>query len=454
MPGYLRVSRHHVYVFRRRVPHDLSGRFPSDEVRKSLRTKDKRTAVKLARLLALRIDLLFDKVRSMPEGAGDDDDSLKVKMMVSFDLRDVGLGKMDIDYDPTKPGEQAEADRRLAEVRQLLEQRKASPASIPASRQPVAVVPSLAQLVEAFLSEREIARRADKLSTARKDRDALALFCDVAGADIPSTEISQTLAEKFEQRLMSRNLDPSTANNYMGAVSKFSSWVQGRRPEIGHKKLDFSEYRFKLNKRADEQRLAFTSEEVRSILLHQRVRESKMAEPHKFWLPYIAAYSGLRLEEMAQLNPQTDFHQVDGEVWVFDINDLDGKQLKNKTSRRLIPIHPSLIAEGILDYVVSLRQRGATCLFPKTTQRDGRLGKNAGKTVNRLIQKNIGIAGKSLHCFRHTVADLLKQARVDESFAAALLGHAHGGITYSRYGKQHPARVLLDEAVKMIDYGV
>jgi integrase len=237
----------------------------------------------------------------------------------------------------------------------------------------------------------------------------------------------------------------------MGAVSKFSAWVAGSHPELNHQSLNFRTLRFKVEKRADEQRDAFTVEEVQCVLAHADMPKFKAHEPHKFWLIWIAAHSGMRLEEIAQLDPQKDIYQDEAGVWVFDINYRDGKQLKNKVSKRVIPVHPALQAQGLLDYAAALRDQRATRLFPRTAEAEGRVGKNAGKTVNRFIQLTVGIP-KSLHSFRHTVATLLQRARVDEPVAAAMLGHRHGGITYSRYGKGYLTEVLLAEAIPHIDY--
>ena len=445
LPSYLHVSRHHVFVFRRRVPNDLRAHFNSDELRCSLRTKSKQDAVRVARAMALKTDLVFEELRAM--GKKTKDDVIQADLIYEMDFLDLGR-RIVINYDPAKAGEKEEADRRISETQALMKS-----VAIPTVAGLVtAGAPTLSAMVDAFLSENEILRRRDKPATVRKDKDALALFQQVAGRETPIRQVSQAQAIEFEQLLESRGLAPNTKNNHMGAVSKFSNWVHGRHREARHDKLDFSTLRFKVDKRADEQRAAFTVPEVKLILEDERLIEFRVPEPEKFWLPYIAAYSAMRVEEIAQLDPASDFIE-DGGVWLFDVNDENGKQLKNKTSVRKVPIHPALIKLGILTYVEELRQRGARQLFPNVRAAQGRLAKNASKTVNRFIRLQMGIA-KSLHSFRHTVATLLKQMRVEEALAAAILGHAHGGITYARYGKDHLPSVLHDEAIAKITYGL
>jgi integrase len=390
--------------------------------------------------------LVFEELRSMAQKPKE---PLRQDLVVTFDLGD--LGRVSVDYDANKPEEVAEADRQIERLAQRVGG-KGKEVDPPRQITTETGKEPLQMLVDDFLSDSEVNRRRDKAATVRKDRDALRLFVRTIGAGVAPSSLSQSHAVAFADALATTGLAANTMNNHMGAVSKFSRWIRGRRPRYAHTALDFSALRFRLEKRPDEQREAFTIEEVRRILQDTRTLEFKETAPHKFWMPYIAAYSGMRAEEIAQLDPTEDFVQIEG-ILAFDINDRGGKQLKNAASRRLVPVHPVLLSHGLHEYVARTGAQGHRRLFPHTGERDGRLAKNAAKTVNRLIQKNLGIP-KSLHSFRHTVATLLKQERVDESVAAAVLGHAHGGITYSRYGKSHLVQVLLTEAVAKIRYGL
>jgi integrase len=65
--------------------------------------------------------------------------------------------------------------------------------------------------------------------------------------------------------------------------------------------------------------------------------------------------------------------------------------------------------------------------------------------------KEVGIKKKSLHSFRHSLATKFKQALIDEGVAAAIMGHEHGGITFTRYGKSYLPDTL-KEAVEKVSY--
>jgi len=60
---------------------------------------------------------------------------------------------------------------------------------------------------------------------------------------------------------------------------------------------------------------------------------------------------------------------------------------------------------------------------------------------------------KVFHSMRHTLADTLKQAGVQEVVIAEIMGHANDSMSMSRYGKRYQPKVLLD-ALMNLDYGV
>jgi integrase len=53
------------------------------------------------------------------------------------------------------------------------------------------------------------------------------------------------------------------------------------------------------------------------------------------------------------------------------------------------------------------------------------------------------------HSLRHTVATELKSAGVASQYAAQILGHSNGNITYDRYGKSVDYQ-MLKEAIELI----
>lgn len=60
---------------------------------------------------------------------------------------------------------------------------------------------------------------------------------------------------------------------------------------------------------------------------------------------------------------------------------------------------------------------------------------------------------KVFHSMRHTLANTLKQAGVQEVVIAEIMGHANESMTMGRYGKRYQPKVLL-EAMMQLDYDV
>ena len=72
--------------------------------------------------------------------------------------------------------------------------------------------------------------------------------------------------------------------------------------------------------------------------------EKYLEDTHKqashFWIPLIGLYTGMRLEEIAQIYV-SDVRKAKG-VWCIDVNE-DKPDKHVKTGARLVPLHPVLV---------------------------------------------------------------------------------------------------------------
>ena len=116
-------------------------------------------------------------------------------------------------------------------------------------------------------------------------------------------------------------------------------------------------------------RLGYSDEQARIILLATR-RETK---PYRRWIPWLCAFTGYRLDEVAGRNVP-DIERV-GRYWVLNV-----PTGKTPGSVRKIPLHPALIHEGFLTYVKSLPNPGP--LFPSLVP--DRFGSRAGTATKRI----------------------------------------------------------------------
>ena len=155
----------------------------------------------------------------------------------------------------------------------------------------------------------------------------------------------------------------------------------------------------------------------------------------RFWLPLIAVFSGMRQEEICQLQLE-DIREEVG-IWFMDINGRPPRKLKNSAAVRRVPIHPELIRIGFLAYVDAQRSKGMSRVFPdlKPGGADGRLGHGFAKWFSRYRQE-MGIfrPGLDFHSLRHTATTLMHQAGIEHAVLDHLTGHVTPGET-SRYTK-------------------
>ena len=142
------------------------------------------------------------------------------------------------------------------------------------------------------------------------------------------------------------------------------------------------------------------------------------------WLLAILWNTGMRIGEAIQLRPE-DFRIVDG-IKCISINTEDGKQVKNETSIRDIPINEALLQMGIWD----------------TKPRLGWTKNNAAGSRIAFAFKQIGIEHSS-HDFRYSLSNRLRDCDVADSVRYSILGHAHKTTTDRVYKTRQPLKQML-----------
>lgn len=171
----------------------------------------------------------------------------------------------------------------------------------------------------------------------------------------------------------------------------------------------------------------------------------------KFWLPLIAVFSGLRQEEICQL--QVSDIKCEQEIWYFNIDE-PPRKLKNRTAVRLVPLHSELVRMGFLGHVEEQRKNKQVRVFSelKPGGADGRLGHGFTKWFSRYRQETgIYRPGLDFHSFRHSATTFMHCAGVRDSIIDRVTGHATPGET-SRYTKSSDLRQL-QQAVEAIALG-
>ncbi len=533
-PTHLHLSRHRVFYFRITIPAALRTHFGTRELKRSLKTRHRRTAIQLARVCATQYESLFATLQEHPvtyiemkqllhqakdemfallndqlekngplnqESRSKVRSELKVlRTIVSMnsstpraqEMADTVLAKADISLPQSSDTYQqfcVESAKMLDALFQAwlahsesLDSYVSPPKPSPApthhlpsnSVQAVSTAPSVGvrQVVEAYCEEK---RREGSWTqkTEHEHQAVFELFIQIAG-DIPLETISFDTARNYKSVLLKlppninknplyrgKSIDQvvamnpqqtmaiNTINKNLTRISSLFAWAK----KHGYVRENyFDKLTLKKKKRAHEERAAFTRDELAQLFGTAQYQQHRFLHPHYYWLPLLGLYTGARLEELCQLH--LDDIRDEDSIPVFDINDTGEKKLKSPSSQRLVPIHPKLMALGLLEHVTTLRDKGETRLFPKLKRgRDG-YSQAASRWFSR-YREPLGLHNqtprKDFHSFRHTFANALKQQGFPEDQVATLIGHSKSGISFDRYGKPYIPAFLID-VIKTLDY--
>ena len=179
----------------------------------------------------------------------------------------------------------------------------------------------------------------------------------------------------------------------------------------------------------------------------------------RFWVPLIALFSGLRLNEICQLEV-SDIREIDGIPCFRVVSGLsltgEEKRVKTNASERIVPVHDELIRCGFLAFAASQRVCGETNLFPELPF--GHLGYRS-TTISRWFSRFLENAGAAapltcFHSFRHSFRDGLREAKIDRDVALLLGGwttDGKGTAVADNYGSGYTAAALL-EAINAVHY--
>lgn len=180
------------------------------------------------------------------------------------------------------------------------------------------------------------------------------------------------------------------------------------------------------------------------------VKGKQIIQDYKYWIPLIGLYTGMRLNEICQLNVD-DIQRIEG-IWSINIDDSGDRRLKTLSSRRRIPIHKFLLDLGLMAYVYS---EGSGRLF-KSLPKSG-LGSYSykfTKDFSYMLKKlDIKDGGLCFHSFRHTFIDGLRNAGVERSIAMKLVGHHSTNDIHNGYGYGHSLEVL-QEHINKLSFGI
>lgn len=258
----------------------------------------------------------------------------------------------------------------------------------------------------------------------------------------------------WKDRLLARGLSARSIQfGYLAALRSTCGWAVSNKRITANPVDGVS---VKVPKSKKERPKGYSDAEAKQILrLTMKPIEQKLSAEHRAarrWVPWICAYTGARVGEIAQLRKQ-DIQERD-RVWLFWITPEAGT-VKDGNSR-YVAIHPDLLAQGFLRFV---EKSEAGPLFYSESRRRGGTAENptAKKVGERLASwiRSEGFTDKRVapnHAWRHRFKTLSRRHKLDSGTRDYMQGHAAGNEA-EEYGEFEPA-VLFAEIAKLPAYAL
>ena len=340
--------------------------------------------------------------------------------------------------------------------------------------------------------ERDQARAPGAPKTRMKRTAQFRLFKEVLGANTPIDQISREKARKLFDAIsrlpanstkrfkhlttpqilqlppekLGKSMSATTANSYMAAFTGLMEFALNehlveRNPAKG---LRLASDGIK----AKDKRLPFSGADLQRIFtapLYVGCEDDQhgYARPGpnrprrgRFWVPLIALFSGMRLNEICQLS-EDDIAKLDGHDVFFVRTSEDGtKRVKTHAGVRIVPVHPELQRLGFLDFTNAIRhaQPAGSRLFAELSV--GSMGYASdpfSKWFARFLDHiEVKHQKKNFHSFRHNFRDALLAGNVPQERARLLGGWSNSG-TDARYGGSKTVEAaILAEEIRKIKY--
>jgi len=228
---------------------------------------------------------------------------------------------------------------------------------------------------------------------------------------------------------LSETRKPLSVNNLLTKLATVLTWAVNN--DLIPKAYT---HNLKYKKGADSTRKAFTQDQIKTLMAYAN---DLPADSWQRWALTLGIITGARLNEYVQLTKE-DIRK-EGDVWVIDINDNNGKEIKTAQSKRLVPLTDGAYGFDLAAFLRFVEgAQGKTVLGVSYRL----VGRELNLTLRRLVSGDD--ADLTLHSLRHSLASLLQAEGVPVAFTQAILGQSSGTLAYDTYGSALPVEKLAE----------
>lgn len=342
----------------------------------------------------------------------------------------------------------------IQQFRDLIERAKAGPlgekSSAPAIPAPPAKPsnalrrhassPNLMAIFEGYLRERQ-----PSPATIKRWRPVIAHLVEYLGHDEPR-RISADDIIGWKEALARQGVSGRTIREvYLASIKVVLAWG------VENRKLDANPaagVSVRVPKRHRPRGPSFTSAEARTILSASLCRDhGKISPEHALarrWIPWICAYTGARVGEIAQMRG-CDIAEVEG-FWVMRITPEAGSTKSGQA--RMVPLHPHLVEQGLPR--IAQKAGEGPIFFDPARGRGGSAGNAHYRKVGERLAawvRDLGVDDPHVqpnHGWRHLYKTLARRAGMEPEVRDAIQGHAPRSVgeTYGEWPVDVLARAV------------
>lgn len=448
---HLKTSRHGIYYFRYTVPAPLRPYFGKREVMYSLHTRDPAKARKLAYTLTSQTNALFEKMAYDPTRFNPFDAS-------SFPTADsVRPYEIDIQRGIFKT-DGAEDHARALEALAVIKTMKITQAPQPAPIQQQYTEPQPEHTIKIEDALKAYLPTLNNLKTRFNYASFVNRFITFHG-NSEVHKIRGVDVVNWKADLL-KSVKPVSVDIRLQALQSLLTWCL-KHNYLSDQKPLATKGKFTMTKTERETQTKgaerFKVEELNIIfepVAYQKyyTLNTKIKSEARYWLPLIGLFTGMRLEEIAQLQKE-DIKTING-IDIFDINRNNGKSLKTQAAFRAIPIHPTLLKMGFMDYVRSVQGKA---LWAELKRNANGFGNPISKAFIRHLEE-VGVRkdsdrGKVFHSLRDTfnngcelISGIIPEIRY------TLMGHEQGGANEKNYLAPKTIQRLKYDGIDLLIY--
>lgn len=280
------------------------------------------------------------------------------------------------------------------------------------------------QLSALYLTEHSVNLKASSRRNTINAHKSIERAFDAIGVTDLRGHTRETLVALRTQLGETRKV--SSVNELIGKLSAVLAWAvrTDKLPKNYTEKL-------KITKGGESERKAFTREQVVTIMAYANALPTASWER---WLLSLGVITGARIGELCHLTAK-DIRQVEG-LWCIDINeDEDGKSIKNKHSKRLVPLVDGAFGFNLATFLEAIKEGH----LPSAQGINGdSASRKMGPILKTILKDNHEGSRQTFHSLRRHFGSSMQAAGVEVSASQAAMGHATGTITYDLYGSGVP----------------